>query len=189
MMAAALGKVFPNKPATEISVGIKGLGKVGLGVVKLLQEKSFNLLAADIDKEAINLAQQFADNLVLVAPEEITTYQLDIYVPCALGNDINEHNASQLRAKLICGGANNQLSSPDVDNILYQNDILYVPDYLANAGGLINVADELEPGGYNHERVIKRIDNLANIFDTLYESAIKQNVSLLQATEQFLAVN
>ena len=84
-------------------------------------------------------------------------------------------NVSLLKAKIVCGGANNQLYSPQVGSWLYEHKILYIPDYVANAGGLIDVADELEPGGFNKGRVLKRIDKIQETVKKIIRLSGKEN--------------
>jgi len=85
-------------------------------------------------------------------------------------------NYSQLRAKLVIGTANNQLANPQVAELLWQKGIWHIPDYIANAGGLINVADELLPGGYSLERVLGSIKKLDEILERILKQAKLQNI-------------
>jgi glutamate dehydrogenase/leucine dehydrogenase len=111
-----------------------------------------------------------------------------VFAPCALGDEVTEDTVDRIQATIICGGANNQLKHPDLADALTQRGILFVPDFLANAGGLINVSDELEPDGYHRERVVARINELARLLETLYERAAKDNTSLSAEVAKFVAL-
>ena len=87
---------------------------------------------------------------------------------------------------MICGGANNQLAKPQFAQLLESKHILYVPDFLANAGGLINVSDELEPDGYHKDRVDKRIAALGDIAEELYTTSRTNNRTLLEEVETYV---
>ena len=92
---------------------------------------------------------------------ELVSGDIDVYSPCALGGALDEATVGALRARVICGGANNQLAHPGVDKLLTDHGILYAPDYVVNAGGVIQVADEIE--GFNFERAKA---NATQIFGT-----------------------
>ena len=94
-----------------------------------------------------------------------------------MGNELTEITKKQIRAKIICGAANNQLSNPQIGEWLYKKRILYIPDYVANAGGLINVVDEMESGGYNKVRVNRRIRNIKITVADLIKTSKKKKIS------------
>jgi valine dehydrogenase (NAD+) len=101
------------------------------------------------------------DVAVAASREELTSSPLDVYAPCALGGAVDDDTAMRLHAKIICGGANNQLAHPGLEKLLADRGILYAPDYLVNSGGVIQVADEL--AGFNFDRAKARA---GKIFDT-----------------------
>lgn len=141
-------------------VAIKGLGKTGRELLELLHAQGAKIVVAEIHPEIISTVKEKYPDVEFVAAEQIAHVECDVYAPCALGDEFSHKSVDVLRAKIICGTANNQLETPEVGTLLYKKGITYVPDYLANAGGLIDVADELEQGGYNRERVLERIDLL-----------------------------
>ncbi len=159
---AALKSVFGNEEIKGKSFSIKGLGKVGFELCRLLYEEGAIITVADIDEKAVKAAQNKFPKIKIVKPEQAHKERVDVYSPCAMGNEFNAKKISELKCKIICGGANNQLSSQKDGEILYKKNILYIPDYLANGGGVINVVDELEKGGYSRERVIGRVKNIQN---------------------------
>ncbi len=182
VMKVAVEKVFSTDDLSGRSIAIKGLGKVGLGLLKLLARDKPRIYISDIDGEAVIKAKVVYPDAEVVNTEEIHKVATDIYAPCAMGNEFTLQNIADLKAKIICGGANNQIVEMGVDEALYNSNILYVPDYLANAGGLINVSDELEQGGYKIERVFQRIKNLEETFETFYTESRRNGKSLLSVT-------
>lgn len=179
VMEEAVKKILNKKSLKGLTVGIKGLGKVGFGLLKLLHKEGAHIIGADIDVKIVERVKREYPKVKLVSSEEIISESMDVYAPCALGNEFTKDNVSKIaHAKIICGGANNQLASPEVAIYLMKYGIFFVPDYLANAGGLINVADELEKGGYNKHRVVSRIKNLKSTFDALYKKSIELQITL-----------
>jgi valine dehydrogenase (NAD+) len=98
---------------------------------------------------------------IVADADALIASDIDVYAPCALGGALNDTSAATLRAKIVCGGANNQLAHPGVEKQLAERGILYAPDYVVNSGGVIQVADEIV--GFNMERARARA---AQIFDT-----------------------
>ena len=180
LMKAGAQKIFGTESLAGKKIGIKGLGKVGLGLMKLLSVEKAIIIGTDLDKNALLRAKALYPSLQVISAEQILSTEMDIYAPCALGNEFTLENVSHLKARLICGGANNQILEKGVNAKLYSKNILYIPDYLANAGGLINVADELEESGYSHDRVIQRIENLVETFEQLYKESVKNKKTLLE---------
>ncbi|MGH9000197.1 MAG: Glu/Leu/Phe/Val family dehydrogenase [Acidimicrobiia bacterium] len=141
-------------------VAISGVGKVGYAVVRHLVEERARVTVADVHAPAVERA--VADFGVDAAPvEKIHATECDIYAPCALGGALSEQTIPELRCAAVCGCANNQLATPDCDGLLADAGILYAPDYCVNAGGIINIAEELH--GYNRERAEV---GLRRIYDT-----------------------
>lgn len=103
---------------------------------------------------------------VAVAPDEIYAQEVDIFSPCALGAILNDETIPQLKAKVIAGSANNQLKDSRHGDYLHELGIVYAPDYVINAGGVINVADELY--GYNRERAMKRVDGIYDSIEKIF---------------------
>ncbi|MFD5740077.1 Leu/Phe/Val dehydrogenase [Streptomyces massasporeus] len=145
-------------------VGIAGVGKVGHHLVEHLRAEGAEVLITDVREEAVGriLAAHptgvtaVADTATLIRAEG-----LDIYAPCALGGALNDDTVPALTAKVVCGAANNQLAHPGVEKDLADRGILYAPDYVVNAGGVIQVADELH--GFDFDRCKAKA---SKIFDT-----------------------
>ncbi|MCM3922473.1 valine dehydrogenase [Frankia sp. AiPs1] len=146
-------------------VGISGVGKVGRRLVGHLVADGASVIAADVDPAALaRLRAEFPTAQIVTDPDELFDLDLDVYSPCALGGVLNAETIGRLRAEIVCGGANNQLATPEIGGRLADAGVLYAPDFVVNAGGLIQVADEIE--GYSPERARARA---ARIFDTTTE--------------------
>lgn len=156
-----------------VRVAVQGLGNVGFHLVEYLVKEGALVTVADIDKERVQrVATKF--NLNPVDPETIVTSDCDVFAPCALGAVINDQTISKLKCKIVAGGANNQLAEHRHGDALLELGILYAPDYVINAGGLMNVFVELE--GYSRERAFEKTtqvyDNLMQVFRMSNEERI-----------------
>lgn len=168
---------YGNRDLSNLTIAIKGIGKVGRSLLELLSKTGAKIIVADIDRTKIIEVKKKFPNTTVVSPEEIHRQKVNIYAPCAVGKEFRDNNVNQLRAEIICGAANNQLATDEVGNAIFRNGILYVPDYVANSGGLINVVDELEKGGYNRKRVVKRIGKLEKTLRLILNTSEKKKVS------------
>ncbi|GAA2513049.1 Leu/Phe/Val dehydrogenase [Pilimelia columellifera] len=143
-------------------VGVAGLGKVGRYLVGHLLEDGAEVVATDVSERALDWARQTHPQVDLVADTHaLITSDIDVYAPCALGGALNDDTVPVLRAKVVAGAANNQLAHEGVEKLVADRGILYAPDYVVNAGGVIQVADEIE--GFNFARAKQRA---TQIFDT-----------------------
>jgi valine dehydrogenase (NAD+) len=111
---------------------------------------------------------------VTAGRDDLLARPLDIYAPCALGGALNDDSVARLSAKIVCGGANNQLAHPGIEKMLADRGILYAPDYLVNAGGVIQVADEL--AGFNFERAKARADQIFGTTRKIFALADEEGV-------------
>jgi leucine dehydrogenase len=146
---AAVEERFGTSDMTGIRVAVQGLGKVGSKLLGHLRQAGPSVTAVtDHNSEtATRLADDYGAKAV--APDEIYDAECDVFSPNALGAVLNDETIPRLKAKVICGGANNQLAEDHHAEMLRGRGILYAPDYVVNAGGIINIAAELEPGGYD----------------------------------------
>jgi valine dehydrogenase (NAD+) len=146
-------------------IGIAGVGKVGHHLVEHLLEDGAEVVITDVREESVRrvLDKHPGGRVTAVADTDalIRTEGLDIYAPCALGGALNDESVPVLTARIVCGAANNQLAHPGVEKDLADRGILYAPDYVVNAGGVIQVADELH--GFDFDRCRAKA---AKIFDT-----------------------
>jgi leucine dehydrogenase len=164
---ATLERAFGDPSPRGRSVAVVGLGHVGLRVARLLARAGARLVVADIDRgkraEAERLDARWA------TPAKAMTAAVDVLVPCALGGVLDHESVPRLQAPTIAGAANNQLASADVADLLTEHGVLWAPDFVANAGGIVNISVELERGGYDPARAKARTaligDTLRRIFD------------------------
>lgn len=153
-MRACVEEVFGTASLEGKTVAVQGLGHVGGSLCSLLDREGASLIVTDVNQKAVEQAVvKFGAKAV--GPDEILSIPCDIFAPCALGAVINDESLPKLRCSIIAGSANNVLHEARHGQELVERDILYAPDYVINAGGLINVADELE--GYNEKRATKRV--------------------------------
>ncbi|MGZ4745217.1 MAG: Glu/Leu/Phe/Val dehydrogenase dimerization domain-containing protein [Oryzihumus sp.] len=144
------------------TVGVAGVGKVGHHLVRHLVEDGADVVVTDVSADAIARVQaEFPDVRAVADTAALVGGELDVYAPCALGGALDDEVVAVLSAKIVCGAANNQLAHDGIEKQLQDRGILYAPDYMVNAGGLIQVADELE--GFSFERAQQRA---AGIFET-----------------------
>jgi leucine dehydrogenase len=160
-MRACAEEIFGSASLEGRTVAVQGLGHVGSNLCDLLRREGANLIVTDINKRHVEHAVA-AFGAKPVEPGEILTVPCDVFAPCALGAVVNDETLPAFRCSIIAGSANNILLEPRHGEALAERGILYAPDYVINAGGLINVADELE--GYNETRATKRV---ARIHDSV----------------------
>jgi len=141
-------------------VAVSGLGKVGHRLVGLVLDDGATVVCADTDPEAVRrlrAAYPAPDRIEVVAPDQIAAAEADVFSPNALGGALTAAVVAGLRARIVCGGANNQLATAEVAAALATRGVLWCPDYLVNAGGVIAVADEGLTPPYDHERATARV--------------------------------
>ncbi len=144
------------------TVGVAGVGKVGHHLVRHLVEDGANVVVTDVDPAAVEAVRAAHPGVrSVVDTDALVACELDVYAPCALGGAVTDVVAERLSARIVCGAANNQLAHPGVEKRLQDRGVLYAPDYVVNAGGLIQVADELE--GFSFDRARQRAER---IYDT-----------------------
>jgi valine dehydrogenase (NAD+) len=160
-MRAAAERVWGEPSLRGRRVAVSGVGKVGRRLIGHLIEDGASVLASDVAPAALEAVRVAHPQVSVASPEELLTADVDVFSPCALGGALTEQNVGALRAHIVCGGANNQLASPRTAELLAGAGVLYVPDFVVNAGGVIQVADEAH--GFNADRARR---HAARIFDT-----------------------
>ncbi|MET8814673.1 Glu/Leu/Phe/Val dehydrogenase dimerization domain-containing protein [Streptomyces sp. NPDC004549] len=166
-MRACAQHVWGDPSLRGRRVGVAGVGKVGRHLVGHLRAEGAEVVLTDVRPDAVRgILAQYPEGVTAVAStdELIRVEGLDIYAPCALGGALDDLTVPVLTAKVVCGAANNQLAHPGVEKDIADRGILYAPDYVVNAGGVIQVADELH--GFDFERCRAKA---AKIFDTTLE--------------------
>lgn len=166
---AALRERFGSDSLDGRTVAIKGLGAVGIVLCDLLSKSGAKLVGADVDGHKLKQFRSQFPKAIVATVDDIHAFPCDVFSPCALRSSIDETTVDQLDCKIVCGAENNQLASDELGARLHARDILYVPDFVANAGGLITVADELERGGYSQQRVETRVDAIGETVRQIVE--------------------
>jgi leucine dehydrogenase len=179
-MKASAGWKFGSEDLSGRTVLVQGCGHVGYYLCKYLAQEGAKLVVTDIAKEKV---QQVVDEFRAkpVKPEEIVGLEADVFAPCALGAVINDTTISQLKVKVVAGGANNVLAEPRHGDALEQRGILYAPDYVINAGGLINVNSELM--GWSLERAMRKAVEIHDTMLRVFELAKAEQVPTYKAAD------
>jgi leucine dehydrogenase len=163
------------------TVSVQGCGNVGYHLAKALHEAGAKLVVTDIDAErAKRVASEFA--AAAVAPDDIYAARADIFAPCALGAVINDKTIPQLRVEIVAGAANNQLQDERHGDELHRRGVLYVPDYVANAGGVINVYSEL--AGWSSARAFRKADEIYETVLRVLSIAKQDGVATHEAADR-----
>lgn len=180
-MKAAAKEVYGDAALGGRTIAVQGLGNVAYTLCDYLHKEGAKLIVTDINKAAVERAvMDFGAEAV--APASIYKQQADIFAPCALGAIMNDETIPQLQVKIIAGSANNQLAESRHGQMLHESGILYAPDYVINAGGVINVADELY--GYNRERAMKRVETIYDSLLKIFAISKEQNIPTYKAANR-----
>ena len=180
-MKAAAKEAFGTDSLEGRVVAVQGVGNVAYTLCEYLHKEGAQLIVTDINKEAVNRAVE-TFGARAVDPAEIYGVECDIYAPCALGATINDETIPQLKAKVIAGSANNQLKDARHGDMIHEMGIVYAPDYVINAGGVINVADELY--GYNQERAMKKVEQLYTTIEKVIEISKRDGIPTYVAADR-----
>jgi leucine dehydrogenase len=181
---ACVKEKFSLDHLRELTVAIQGLGSVGYHLARELSQEGARIIATDIDAEKVKRSvEEF--KIKAVNPEEIYEVDADIFSPCALGGIINDTTIPKLRCKIVAGGANNQLEHDRHGDELERRGVLYAPDYVINAGGLINVSVELE--GYSQERAMRMTRGIYYNLRKVFEIARRDAIPTYKAADRMVA--
>jgi glutamate dehydrogenase/leucine dehydrogenase len=161
-MRAVAARLDGDADLAGRTVAVQGAGHVGAHLARMLVDSGARVVVADVrEARATALADEVA-GVVAVPADSIVDQKCDLLAPCALGAVLTPETVGRLRCRAVCGAANNQLSDDHVEDDLAARGIEYVPDFVANAGGIINIAEEFT--GYSRDRAMART---ASIFDTV----------------------
>ena len=164
-------------------VGVAGVGKVGHLLVSHLREDGADVVVTDVSSAALERVRaEHPEVAVVASTEELVRLEIDAYAPCALGGALTLAVVEALRATVVCGGANNQLAEPGVADLLRARQVTYAPDFVVNAGGVIQVADERR--GFSFERARRRTMGIFETTTTVLASAQELGVTPSVAAEQ-----
>jgi leucine dehydrogenase len=172
---------WDRRDLSGVTVALQGCGHVGYNLAKLLHEAGAKLIVTDVDQHNLSrVVEEFAAETV--QPDEIFSVQADVFAPCALGGIINDLTIPQLKVQIVAGAANNQLLEERHGAMLRERNILYAPDYVANAGGILNGTIELL--GWKPEDALRKIDEIYDTTLRIFESAQTQDITTNKAADQ-----
>ena len=162
------------------TVAMQGFGKVASHTAEHLLEDDAQVIATDISESALDKARKMG--VKVVDPDEIYDVDCDIFAPCALGGVINAETIDRLRCRIVAGGANNQLATPEDGEDLHRRGIIYAPDFLINAGGIINAAAEIgQP--YNPDRSRQQTERIYEQMAAVLTTSTKKEISTARAAD------
>jgi leucine dehydrogenase len=178
---ASLTKVFGDRSVKNKVVALQGAGSVGRHLGELLYKNGAKVLFTDINERNIEAFKDAVPNAEFVASNDIYDVACDVYAPCALGATINDKTIDRLKCKIVAGAANNQLDESRHGQILKDKGILYAPDYLINAGGLMNVSIEFE--GWSDSKATRMVDTIYDTTLKIFQISEEQNLPVHLATD------
>jgi leucine dehydrogenase len=175
----AAERVWGTPDLGERSIAVVGLGRVGGALARSLAEAGARLVCADVDEGKRALADELGADWT--DPDAALLADVDILAPCALGGVLNDETVPRLRCRAIAGAANNQLAAESIAEQLTDRAILWAPDFVANAGGILNISVELEPEGYAPERADQRVRKISGTLRTIFDEAEASGTTPLAA--------
>ena len=182
-MQAATKFLWNTDDPAGMTVALQGCGHVGYHLAKMLHAAGAKLVVTDVDDRSVSrVANEF--DVETVRPGEIFSVHADVFAPCALGGVINDETIPELKAQIVAGAANNQLLDERHGEMLHKRNILYAPDYVANAGGLLNGCVELL--GWNAELASRKVDEIYDTMLTIFEAAKAQGIAPNQAADRLV---
>jgi leucine dehydrogenase len=181
-LEACLAFVMGNDDLAGIRVALQGVGRVGGILVRRLIERGAVVTVADIEQGAVERVAA-EHGVEVAAPDDIYGIDCDVFCPCALGGIINDRTIDRLKCKIVAGAANSQLEETRHGDELHKRGILYAPDYIINAGGLINVADEIY--GYDGQRAMRKAEAIKDVLLSILLSARDEGIPTHLAADRF----
>jgi leucine dehydrogenase len=176
---ASVERVFGSERVKGRSIAVIGLGHVGSRLAGRLARAGADLLVADLDPAKRELADKLGARWV--SPDKALLAAVDVVAPCALGGVLDHESVPRLRAPIVAGAANNQLADDAVADLLHARGILWAPDFVANAGGIINISVELAPGRYDPKVARERVRGIGDTLREIYAHTESANASPLTA--------
>jgi leucine dehydrogenase len=186
-MRACCERVFGSRDLRGRTVSIVGTGHVGSALAKRLDRAGARLTLSDIDPAKRELADRLGARWT--DPSAALLADVDVVAPCALGGAIDEVNVSRLRARVVCGAANNQLAHDGLADDLAAHGILFAPDFIVNAGGLINISVEFDEGGYDPAEARRRVDGIERTMSGILDQAEAAGATPLIAADRLARRN
>jgi leucine dehydrogenase len=182
-LRAAAGIRWGTEDLAGRHVVIQGIGKVGYAYARHLAEAGCRLTVTDYNAAAAERARN-EFGAIVISPGSEFDVECDVFAPCALGAQLNGETIPRLRCGLVCGSANNQLATEADGARLAERGILYAPDFVVNAGGVINIFEEIQPEGYSQTRALARVDGIYDRTKEVLERARDTGVVPATAAEQ-----
>jgi leucine dehydrogenase len=181
---AAVSYKLAKASLRGVRVAIQGLGHVGMNLAKLLVEDGAQLIVSDVRKASVDAAVREL-GAITADPEDIYDIDAEVFAPCALGAVINDWTLPRIKAKIIAGAANNQLAKPAHGRRLQERGILYAPDYVINAGGIIQLSAEIT--GDSWETIERRVRAIGATLLTVFQTADAERLSTSAAADRIAA--
>ncbi len=183
----ACERVFGTRSLRGRTVAVAGLGHVGARVAQRLARAGAALLVADVDDGKRAVAERLGARWV--APGDALRAPVDVYAPCALGGVLDDETVPALQAPVVAGAANNQLADDGVAALLRDRGIVWAPDFVANAGGIINIAVEFDPEGYDPKRAKQRVRGIGDTLRQVFEASDRDGTTPLDAAMDLARTN
>ncbi|MDJ0923298.1 MAG: Glu/Leu/Phe/Val dehydrogenase [Acidimicrobiia bacterium] len=187
-MRGVAERLWGSDDLSDRTIAVQGVGKVGSSLVERLTKAGAKTVVCDVNEAALQAVSSEYGSII-VGIDEIFDVECDIFAPCAMGGAINDHTVERLRCAAVTGAANNQLETPDQGDRLASRGILYAPDFIVNAGGIINIADEMH--GYDWRRAATAVDqireNLRKVFDKADQQSIHPYVAAIEVAKERIA--
>jgi leucine dehydrogenase len=180
-MKASAKEVWGNDSLKGKRVAMQGFGKVATYTAHHLIKEDSHIVVTDIDEEAMDRGRKLG--LEVVAPDEIYDVDCDIFSPCALGGVINPDTIPRIKARIVAGGANNQLLTETDGEELHRRGVLYAPDYLINAGGIINVSAEIGVT-YSADRAREKTERIYELMSQVAHVSKMEEISTSRAADR-----
>ncbi len=180
---AALGWTFGNDSPKGRTIAIQGTGAVGSALAKRLVEAGAKVYGADRNTERLKQLEQEI-GLVPISEAEVMTVKSDVFAPCALGAILTDDTIPKLGAPIVAGAANNLLLEPRHGKVLADRGVLYAPDYVINAGGIINVSVEFHPGGYDEKVSLTKIERIPQALKELWTISKEERIPPSDAADR-----
>ncbi|MCS7197885.1 MAG: leucine dehydrogenase [Candidatus Bipolaricaulota bacterium] len=174
-LKACFQTVFGNSSLHGRTIAVQGAGKVGYHLIKLLTAEGARIFVSDIDRRALERVQSEFGVRIVEPPDAIYALECDAFAPCAIGGIINDTTLPLLNCKIVAGSANNQLKEPRHGDRLHEFGILYAPDYVINAGGLIAAVQDLIGGSL--ERAFQETEKIYGRLLKIFEIARRERIA------------
>jgi leucine dehydrogenase len=173
-LRAVAERIWGSPDLSNLTVAIQGVGKVGASLVERLTKVGATTIVADVDAAAVDrMARNHGSQVVGI--DEIAGVECDVFAPCAMGASLNESTIPRLRCRAVVGAANNQLATPEDADRLAARGIVYAPDFVVNAGGIINITEEIR--GYSWERAAIAVDGIGATVASILDLADARSIN------------